>query len=234
MLNRKIKPDFTYQNLKDILIDIYTKQSNAYKINIAFASILYNTIEDIFKYHYSSSNILLFEHAFFVTDREDIDKFMKKIIGLDLTTNYYFKKPSSNWVLAEISNVVIFIYKMKHKPIGKPPLNLPDYIKNSKSIYALAHHKTNIYDYNDDNCFFRCLALHPGANIRGLERITKRLKTELEAHTGKSFEKGVAISHLPVIEVFFQISVNVYSLNEDGSADLSLSYAAQTNAYQSV
>ena len=118
MINKKIDTSFTYQQLKDILIDIYTKQSNAFKINIGFSFILYNTIEDIYKYHYNSSNNLLFEHAFTVADREDIDRFMYKIINLDLATNYYLKKPSSNWILAGITNVEIFIYEMKHTPIG--------------------------------------------------------------------------------------------------------------------
>ena len=98
---------------------------------------------------------------------------MCQIINLDLATNYYLKKPSSNWVLAGIPNVKIFIYEMKDVRMGNPPLDLSDYIKNSESIYALDPHKTKSYVYNDDNCFFRCLALNQGASIKGLERITK-------------------------------------------------------------
>lgn len=145
---------------------------------------------------------------------------MNKIINLDLATNYYLKRPTSSWVLAGITNVEIFIYEMKDVPIGNPPLDIPDYIKNSKSINALIRHKTKKYNYKDDNCFFRCLALHQGANIYGLERHANRLLQEAVKRIGKKLENGVNISHIPTLEVLFNVAVNIYLLNEDGSADI--------------
>ena len=109
---------------------------------------------------------------------------------------------------------------MKDVPIGNPPTDLPDYIKKSKSINALTHDRRGYHTFKDNKCFFRCLALHRGAKISGLERLTNRLITNFENHTEKSFKNGVNINHLPAIEVFFHVSVNVYSLGEDGSADI--------------
>ena len=48
----------------------------------------------------------------------------------------------------------------------------------------------------------------------------KKLKKELEYRTGSSFDNGVQISHIPDIERIFEVSVNVYSLNENGQADI--------------
>ena len=109
---------------------------------------------------------------------------------------------------------------MKDVPIGNPPPQLPSYIKNSKYIYPLIHHATNHYAYNDNKCFFRCLALHQGASIWGLERFTNRLLSKFENHTDTSFRHGININHIPRIEVFFHVAINVYSLNQDESADV--------------
>lgn len=73
-INRKIDPDFSYEDLQVLWLDVFVNQNNAFKINIGFSYILHNKITNEFKYHYNSSNNLLFEHAITVTDRNDIDK----------------------------------------------------------------------------------------------------------------------------------------------------------------
>ena len=78
---------------------------------MAFGFILYQTGTGEFKYYYVSSNNMLFDHAITITTMEDLDNFMKKVINLDLATNYYLKKPSSSWVLAGLTNVQICIYR---------------------------------------------------------------------------------------------------------------------------
>ena len=97
---------------------------------------------------------------------------MRKIVNLDLTKNYYLQRPSGQCTFAGLSNVLIEIFNLENVPIGKAPTDLPDYIKNSKSINALLREKGNNKPYNDNKCFFRCLALKGGAQIHGLERET--------------------------------------------------------------
>ena len=145
---------------------------------------------------------------------------MKKVANLDLATNYYLKKPSSGWVLAGLTNLEIFIFNMKDVPIGNPPLELPSHINDSKYIHPLTHHTTHNYPYNDNKCFFRCLALHQGARLCGLERLTNRLLSKFENHTDTSLRHGININHIPSIEIFFHVAINVYSLNQNGSADV--------------
>ena len=117
-------------------------------------------------------------------------------------------------VLAALVNIEVFIFDMEDVPIGKPPTDLPDYIRTSRSINALTH-SNHQKPYTDQKCLFRCLALHEGVNIRGLEKATQRIKASFETHTGKSFDNGVNISHLPAIEVYFNVSINVYSQMEE-------------------
>ena len=71
-----------------------------------------------------------------------------------------------------------------------------------------------------NKCFFRCLALHRGQSIRSLEIYTNKLMAEIENHTGQSFKNGVNLNHIPAFEVFFKVSINIYSLQEDGSCEV--------------
>ena len=219
IINKEIDPDFMYGDLDTLLTDIYSREKSSFKINLGFGFALHNIVTGEYRYHYVSSNTLLFEHAITISNQHDLDKFLKKVFELDLATNYYLRKPSSSWILAALTNIVVFIYELKDVPIGRPPIDLPNYIKHSMSIVSLTRDANN-KPFKDDRCFFRCLSLHHSNKIRGLEKATKRLKKQLEAQTGLSYENGVQIHHIPDIERIFEVNVNIYSLNEDGQADV--------------
>ena len=163
---------------------------------------------------------MLFEHAITISNRQDITKFMKKIIDLDLNTNYYLRKPSSGWVLAGLSNLQLIVFELKDFAIGNPPDDIPDYIRNSKSIYTLSHQKRNSKKFNDNKCFFRCLALHITKNIHGLESLSNRLLAKAENYMDTTLKQGINISLIPKMELCFRKAINVYALNQNNSADI--------------
>ena len=72
-INRTVDPSFTYADLEQMIMDIYTSQKNAFKISIGFAYILYNTVTGEFRYFYNSSNNFLFKEATTISDRADVD-----------------------------------------------------------------------------------------------------------------------------------------------------------------
>ena len=219
VINKKIDEHFTYGDLDTLLSDIYSTENNSFKANLNFGYVIRNIITGEFRYHYVSSNTLLFEHAITITNQRDIDKFVEKVFALDLANNYYLQRPSSAWILAALTNIQMCIYTLKDVPIGRPPIDLPDYIRNSRAINSLVRDGNN-REIKDNFCFFRCLSLHRGNSIRCLERSTKTLKRELENVTGLCYNNGVQISHIPEIERTFEVSVNVYTLNIDGHADI--------------
>ena len=114
--NIKIDSTYTYENLQDVLKEIY-RNHNVFKINLAFGFILYHTGTGEFKYYYVSSNNMLFDCSITISSMEDLNNFMKKVVNLDLATNYYLKKPSSSWVLAGLTNVQICIYGLESIPL---------------------------------------------------------------------------------------------------------------------
>ena len=115
--NKEIDSSFTYRDIRDMILDIFTRKQNSFKVNLGFGFILYRPISDEWKYYYVSNNNLLFEKAFTVINRGDIGRLLRHIISLDLTTNYYLKKPSSNWVLAGLTNIQVMIIDLKGLPL---------------------------------------------------------------------------------------------------------------------
>ena len=104
--------------------------------------------------------------------------------------------------------------RIRGVPIGTG-VQLPAHIKNSKSIVSLTRDEHNGHNYNDNLCMLRCFALHFGASVHALEQPANRLKLSLEEYTGKSYDEGVEVSMLSSIEIFFNVAINVYSLQEN-------------------
>ncbi len=119
VVNKKINPGFTYRDLETLILQTYAKKQGAFKIGIGFGFILYNPTNGKFRYYYNSANNMIFEDAAItISERKDVTKLMKRIVNLDLATNFYLKKPSSSWVLAGLPNVEVHTYDLHDIPIG--------------------------------------------------------------------------------------------------------------------
>ena len=138
--------------------------------------------------------------------------FFKKILSFDLADKYYFQRPSSGWILAGLPNLEIKIMRIRGVPIGAG-IQLPSDVIRSRWIFGLTHHETQGYAFEDNLCFFRCLAYHLGSSLRCLEGPANRLKERLEEHTGKSFDDGVEVSMLPIIEKILTL-ISTYILSK--------------------
>ena len=200
-INVQIQPDFTYGDLKTLLDKVRCDEHGVFKINVGFGSMLYDTVNKIYRYYYVSSNHYLFDRAYMISSNSDMTAFLHKILSLDLSEKYYFQRPSSGWILAGLPNIEIRIMRIRGVPIGAG-IQLPAYITNSRSIINLTKCANNNFYFTDNLCFFRCLALHFGASVRSLETPTKQLKTRLEVATGKSYQNGVEVSMLTDIDFF--------------------------------
>ena len=69
-------------------------------------------------------------------------------------------RPDSKWKVVDIPNITFYINHLKDAPLGAP-IFLPDYIMNN-------HGLRNV-NAGDHLCFFRCLAVHRGADPRWCE-----------------------------------------------------------------
>ena len=55
-INRQIDPDFTYADLKSLLNEVMSEEVSVFKINLGFGVVLYNTIQQTYRYFYVSNN----------------------------------------------------------------------------------------------------------------------------------------------------------------------------------
>ena len=101
---------------------------------------------------------------------------MERLFNLDLSTNYYLRRPTSSWVLCALTNAQVFVFELKDVPIGIPPEDIPDYTKKSKSIITMTRNRNN-KPINENLCFFRCLVYHRNENKdkNSNEKATKQL-----------------------------------------------------------
>ena len=171
-------------------------ESNAFKINIVFGSMLFDMVNEVYRYFYVSSNHLLFDRAFTISTNRDMTDCFNKIVSLDLANTYYMQRPSSGWVLARLPNVEIQIMRMPGIRIGAG-VQLPDHIKRSKSIVGLTHDKMHSHACEAKLCLFCCLALFFKPPE---QRPANDLRRQLEQHTGKYYAEGVEISMLGDVE----------------------------------
>ena len=130
-------------------------EHSAFKINIGFGSMLYDTVNKIYRYYYISSNHCLFNRAYTISTNNDMTDLFDKILSLNLTEKYYFQRPSSGWVLVGLPNMEIRVMRIRDVPIGEG-VQLPAHTKNSTSIVSLTHDKNHGHNYNDNLCMFRC------------------------------------------------------------------------------
>ena len=67
--------------------------------------------------------------------------------------------------------------------------------------------------YQDNLCFFGCLALHNGCHTKNLERDTKHYYQQYrEAGLVKKKFHGVKLSELDELEKLYEVNIQVYSL----------------------
>ena len=118
-VNREIGPEFTYGDLRELLLAQLEQQGgHAFKVNLGFGFILFHIHTGEYRYHYNSGNTMLFERAFTVSGMSDIRVLLQRIIDLDLGDTYYMRRPDSSWILSSLPNIEIAIFRLSSALVG--------------------------------------------------------------------------------------------------------------------
>ena len=115
-VNRTLTPDFTYNDLLDIIKDLCDE--DVLKINLGFGFMLRNTVTGEYRYFYVSSNNLIFDRAYTISKMADVKELVEQIRHMDLPETFYLKRPSSGWILAGLPNIFIKAMYLKGVPLG--------------------------------------------------------------------------------------------------------------------
>ena len=122
------------------------------------------------------------------------------------------QRPNSKWVVDLVTNITWFITKIRDHPIGRGKY-LPGYIVDNSGIDALESNAKTGKPYEDNLCFFRCLALHNGCHTKNLGRDTQYYYQQCrDAGLSKKKFHGVKLSELEELEKVYEVNIQVYSL----------------------
>ena len=215
---RVITLDLEY--LSQLVHDMFGKQKTAFKVNAGFGFILRNNETGELRYHYASSNTRILNAPFLIQNKLDLMSFIDQFLLQDPLEYARLQRPNSKWVVDLVTNMTLFVYKIPNHPIGGREVELPKYIRENRTIITLTSDPNNKgKPYNDNLCFFRCLALHQGYAYNRLEKKTKELYQQYAPNNDfKKFE-GVKMSDLYGLEESFKTNIVVYELVE---GDISL------------
>ena len=109
--------------------------------------------------------------------------------------------------MVDITNITFYINHLKDAPIGSL-VSLPGYIMNNHGLQNVSA---------DENlCFFRCLAVHWGANPSWCEKATKYLFYKYCVHFGvvPGDFAGVQLFDFTHLEDFFELNLIAYELDD--------------------
>ena len=114
--------------------------------------------------------------------------------------------PDSKWKVVDITNITFYVNHIKDAPLGAP-ISLPDYIKNNRGLRNVSA--------SDHLCFFRCLAVHQGANPHWSEQPAKNLFRAYCTRFDVAPEhfSGVQLFDFINLEDFFELNLIVYELD---------------------
>ena len=104
------------------------------------------------------------------------------------------------------------MWKLRDHPIGRGKY-LPHYLVENRRISPLDRDIRKGKPYQDNLCFFRCLALHNGCQTKNLERDTKHYYQQYrEAGLAKKKFHGVKLSELGELEKLYEVNIQVHNL----------------------
>ena len=182
----------------------------AYKFNFSLGLILMNKETDEYRYYAPGNNSSFFTKPKRVdrpSDWGDID-----VSEGELLKYVLHNRENTKWLPIMITNVVINLYYLG---VSMGAGQLPDYIRNHHCIVGLettCHGHKDVFD--DGKCAFRALAYHKNKmmDLDGLDQLEQ--KTE---DLYKRWNRGrPTLEAMPEFETTFQVSVDIYTLCEDG------------------
>ena len=227
IVKRKMSTIYRFQltalcgdEIGDYVTKIFHAQTTSFKLSISMSYILLNQETQEFEFYYASqNNQKLLEAPYFIGNLLDLSNLTRKLQSIDLKTHVNY--PNSRFVFRKATNVEFYVTHLYNTPIGTS-IVLPSYLKNNKGLISLVNSRQTGRPFNDNLCFFRCLALHRGDPIGRLENRTKELFQmfcERSAITPSEFE-GVTLGQLKSLSQLFDVGVHVYKRDKDGKCEL--------------
>lgn len=211
----------------DALIEAWRDSRNQVKINASLGCLLVHKTTGEYRYfHSSSNNASIFDPPSLVRTEGEVHGFIDRVESTDLEETCIRRRPNTEWRLHAVTNITFYMYKMLGVgQLGCASPNLPEKLKRLRSVLTLVSNPKTGVAYEDNLCFFRCLAIHSDCRcaadkcvcIKASEPRVRSLLSRYCRAAGveTSTFQGVDEADLLCMEKTFDVSINVFQMECD-------------------
>ncbi len=125
------------------------------------------------------------------------------------------QRPNSKYSVHCIAATSFYVNEIREHPIGCADKPLPPWVTTNRGINILLRDENHNFPYEDNLCFFRCLALHKGASVHTLQTQTIQLFRTWKKTEFDSDFSGVTLADLPELEKLFDVKIDVFKPASD-------------------
>ena len=220
MYNIRWPTDQSSPDWEEQLTPIFNRQTKRFKINLSHSFVLHHREEEKYRFfHASQNNTRVFDSPRQINNQEDFVSFLSEMKNMDVLEQAKQQRPDSKWTVHSVTSTSFYVNPLTEYPIGCCDHPIPDFIQNNKAIYTLEKDEHHHFDYTDNLCFFRCLALHQGGQLHALQTHTSQLfKQWLGSQDNLSSDfPGITFRDLEKAEDLFNVNVDVFEFDESQS-----------------
>ena len=220
-------------NATELLEEAWNSAGWQCKMNASVGCILKHKISERYRYFHASPNEgVLLRAPMTVGSLEMLERFTDTVSSQDLHEHGVRRRPDTEWRLYALTNVAFYLYKLRGvNKVGhrRRDDERPSYMLQNKNLLCLLTDPKTGVAYDDNMCFFRCLALAKDCACEGKCRCTRaNCKTVKKLFRKFCDETGVTINTFPGIyerdlldlEKMFDVAITVFTLQSDNKCDI--------------
>ena len=213
------------EDIKYIALNNYRQHvTTLVKVNCSPAFILrHRTTGELRYYHSSVNNHTLFDLPRRITREEEFQTFLTDVFNIDLLEWIRQRRPNTVWTVHKLTNFTFYYYKVHDVGRIGAPVELPEVIKNNKSILSLDYNRQKKAPFDDNLCFFRALSILQKCHCKKRcmckepnESHAQRLFNLWNSKRGKDCSAedfpGVTLDDIFLLEQIFKVSINIFEL----------------------
>jgi len=142
--------------------EVFEPLTQQVKINASYGYVLRNVVSDDLRYYHScQNNTRLLDESFHIADPASFRHFLDAIHQRDVLEWARQQRPDSQWVVEAVTNITIFVNKLRGHPMGFHTSRLPPYLRYNRGLLSLYRtNETGAVSFANNLCLFRCLACH--------------------------------------------------------------------------
>ena len=209
--------------LEEQVHKIFKMAGKAFKINASLGMILRNKETGEMRYFAPGPNLVSHRRPVLIHDAHSLNRFVKDLQAKDLNAWSNESRPTTKFVVVRITNIHYEVTKSA-KLIGGGVCEEDFYrFKKDKRFIPFIRNYTVKGKplYQDQLCFFRCLAKCLGHNHKKSEFedvVNQLFRRFAQLHSSAdnlpSLFPGVMMSDLPKLEELFEIAIYVYDVSD--------------------